>query len=63
MPNLNHSGPKGQGPKTGKKLGECKKTDEELKQTGVSSADQGKHHHSKNLFGKGKGKHQNDSKK
>lgn len=30
MPHLDHTGPLGQGPKTGRKLGKCKKSNEEL---------------------------------
>ena len=56
MPNLNHNGLVGQGSKTGRKLGKCKKTEEELKQVGELGKGQGKRHHSKNLCGKGKGK-------
>ncbi len=29
MPRLDHTGPEGKGPKTGRKLGRCKKTEEE----------------------------------
>ena len=29
MPNLDHKGPKGLGPKTGNKLGKCRKTETE----------------------------------
>jgi hypothetical protein len=32
MPHLDHTGPLGQGPKTGRKLGKCRKTNEELQQ-------------------------------
>jgi len=49
MPNLDHTGPKGQGPKTGKKKGDCSKTDEEKKE-GEHNESQGKNHK------KGKGK-------
>lgn len=31
MPNLDHKGPGGLGPKTGKKLGQCRKTEAEKK--------------------------------
>lgn len=54
MANLNHKGPEGQGPKTGRKLGKCKKTDDELKQIGEIETGQRKRHHSKNFCGKGK---------
>ncbi len=56
MSNLNHKGPEGQGSKTGRKLGKCHKTEEELKQVGELGQGQGKQHHSKNSNGKGKGK-------
>jgi hypothetical protein len=59
MPNLNHSGPEGQGPKTGKKLGSCKKSESELNQSEELVKGKGKLHHSKNLSGKGKGKRTN----
>jgi hypothetical protein len=29
MPHLNHTGPENEGPKTGRKLGKCHKTDDE----------------------------------
>jgi hypothetical protein len=32
MPNQNRKGPKGKGPKTGRKLGKCQKTESEQKQ-------------------------------
>jgi len=32
MPNQNRTGPKGKGPKTGRKLGKCHKTESEQKQ-------------------------------
>ena len=32
MPNFNHKGPANLGPKTGKKLGKCRKTDTEKKE-------------------------------
>ena len=56
MPKLNHSGPEGQGSKTGRKLGHCVKTDDELKQIGKLGKGQGKRRHSKNFCGQGKGK-------
>lgn len=34
MPHLDHTGPKGKGPKTGRKLGKCKKTDSEKSEQG-----------------------------
>jgi len=59
MPNLNHKGPENKGSKTGRKLGLCNKTEEELKQIGKLGQGQGKRHHSKNLCGQGKGKRLN----
>jgi len=56
MPKLDHTGPEGQGPKTGRKLGKCHKTETELKEQGELGQGQGKKHHSKNTCGKGKGK-------
>jgi len=56
MPNLNHSGPEGEGPKTGIKLGKCRKSEGELKQIGELGTGQGKRYHSINLCGQGKGK-------
>jgi hypothetical protein len=54
MPHLNHMGPEGQGPKTGRKLGKCKKTENELKEQGVFGTGQGIKKNSGG--GKGKGK-------
>ena len=34
MPHLDHTGALGQGPKTGRKLGKCRKTNEELNNIG-----------------------------
>ena len=59
MPNLNHSGPKSQGPKTGRKLGKCRKTDDELKQISELGKGQEKRHRSKKLSGQGIGKRTN----
>lgn len=39
MPGLNHKGPEENGPKTGRKLGKCKKTESELKQISESGQD------------------------
>ena len=38
MPDLNHKGPRSEGPKTGKKLGNCRKTADELKQIEILSS-------------------------
>ncbi len=56
MPQLDHSGPEADGPKTGRKLGRCKKTDAELSQKGELGIGQGKQHHSENKKNHGKGK-------
>ena len=54
MSHLNHKGPDGLGPKTGRKLGNCKKNETEQKEIGELSKGQGKRRHSGD--GKGKGK-------
>lgn len=62
MPHLDHKGPEGKGPKTGRKLGECKKTEEEQKTMGELGKGQGKHRHSCNSDGKGKRLKYNETK-
>lgn len=42
MPNLNHTGPGGGGPKTGRKLGKCKKTENEIQSAGKLGTGMGK---------------------
>jgi hypothetical protein len=54
MPNLNHMGPESEGPKTGRKLGKCKKSKDEMAQVGKIGIGLGKRKHSGG--GKGKGK-------
>lgn len=54
MPHLDHTGPEGKGPKTGRKLGKCRKTESEQLQMGDLGKGTGKRHHSGG--GKGKGK-------
>ena len=54
MSQLNHKGPDGEGPKTGRKLGLCHKTEIEKEQTGELGKGQGKCR--KSGGGKGKGK-------
>ena len=54
MPNLNHTGPEGKGPKTGRKLGKCRKTAEELAEMGEMGKGQGKKRHAGGGTGKGK---------
>jgi hypothetical protein len=54
MPHLNHTGPEGRGPKTGRKLGKCRKTENEKNQMGELGKGLGKRRHTGG--GKGKGK-------
>jgi hypothetical protein len=54
MPNLNRTGPESEGSKTGRKLGKCKKSKEEITQVGQIGNGLGKRKHSGG--GKGKGK-------
>lgn len=56
MPRLNHTGPEGEGAKTGRKLGVCRKTDAEKSQMGELGKGMGKRHKSPNEKGSGKGK-------
>ena len=35
MPQLNHKGPEGNGPKTGRKLGKCKKSENEKSDSAI----------------------------
>lgn len=46
MPKLNHTGPDGQGSKTGRKLGNCHKNEDELLQTGEFGIGMGRRQHS-----------------
>lgn len=52
MPHLDHTGPEGKGPKTGRKLGKCRKTENE--KIGILGIGQGKRR--KSGDGKGMGK-------
>jgi len=52
MPNLDHKGPEGLGPKTGKKQGRCRKTEAEKKEIQESGNEKFKH----SCQGSGKGK-------
>jgi hypothetical protein len=52
MPHLNHTGPENEGPKTGRKLGKCHKTDDEQILAGELEKGLGK----RRLSGGGKGK-------
>jgi hypothetical protein len=54
MPRLNHTGPENEGPKTGRKLGICLKTESELFNIAKLGEGQGKRHHSGGGIGKGK---------
>lgn len=56
MPHLDHTGPEGKGPKTGRKLGKCKKTSEELLLAGQLGKGMGKKYHSNECKQDGKGK-------
>jgi hypothetical protein len=53
MPHLNHTGPEGKGPKTGRKLGKCPKSEIEKTQTGEIGKGIGKCRHSGGGEGKG----------
>jgi hypothetical protein len=54
MPNMNHTGPEGKGPKTGRKLGKCHKSESELKATGELGKGQAKRRNSGLGIGQGK---------
>lgn len=54
MPKLNHTGPENEGPKTGRNLGICHKTEEEKAEIGELGIGQGKRHHSGGGQGKGR---------
>jgi len=54
MPHLDHSGPESSGPKSGRKLGKCKKTDSEKAETGVIGKGMGKRRNSGGGEGQGK---------
>ena len=54
MPNLNNTGPDGEGTKTGRKLGKCAKTEIEKTQTGELGKGLGKRRHSGGGMGEGK---------
>lgn len=54
MPHLNHSGPEGKGPKTGRKLGYCHKSVEESEYIGELGKGLGKKFHSGGGQGKGR---------
>jgi hypothetical protein len=54
MPKLDHTGPEGKGPKTGRKLGKCHKTDDEQTAVGELGIGLGKRKLSGGGTGKGK---------
>jgi len=54
MPKLSHTGPENEGPKSGRMLGNCKKTDEEQSLIGKLGVGQGKRLNSGGGAGKGK---------
>ncbi|MDD2244847.1 MAG: DUF5320 family protein [Dysgonamonadaceae bacterium] len=54
MSKLNHTGPEGKGPKTGRKLGKCRKTEDEKSKSGELGKGLGKHFHEPEALGKGK---------
>lgn len=54
MAHLNHRGPEENGPKTGRKLGLCRKTEEEKKSTGEMGIGMGNHYHHPDATGNGK---------
>ena len=53
MPHLNHTGPEGEGPKSGRKLGKCRKKEEETIQYQLGQG-MGKSRKSSGDSGKGK---------
>jgi hypothetical protein len=54
MPHLNHTGPTGEGPKTGRKLGKCNKTEIEKSLMGELGKGLGERRHAGGGIGKGK---------
>lgn len=54
MPRLDHTGPEGKGPKTGRKLGACRKTEKEKQETGELGKGQGQKRHQGGGTGKAK---------
>lgn len=54
MPHLNHTGPEGEGPKTGRKLGKCIKKKEETDNSNELGTSRGMRKHSGSGIGKGK---------
>lgn len=54
MPHLDHTGPDGKGPKTGRKLGLCRKTESDFNESGIAGKGRGLRKHSGGGRGKGK---------
>lgn len=54
MPHLNHTGPEGEGPKTGRKLGKCKKKQDETDNPEILGIGRGMRKHSGGGIGRGK---------
>jgi hypothetical protein len=54
MPHLNHKGPEEAGPKTGRRLGECRKKENDKDSVGEVGKGMGKRRHSGGGVGKGK---------
>lgn len=54
MPHLNHTGPESEGSKTGRKLGKCRKTEEEQLQAGTLGKGLAVRRHTGGGPGKGK---------
>lgn len=61
MPKLNHTGPESEGPKTGRKLGNCKKSAKDA-ESGELGKGRGRHYHQPEAEGKGKRLQYNKSK-
>ncbi len=59
MPKLDHTGPEGKGPKTGRKLGKCHKNETDFKESGELGIGQGERRHAKDSNSQGKGKRLN----
>jgi len=62
MPHLNQKGPENKGPKTGRKLGKCKKNETEQNEMGELGKGLGKRRHSEGGQGKGKRLKYNENK-
>ncbi|MFA6701520.1 MAG: DUF5320 family protein [Dysgonamonadaceae bacterium] len=54
MSKLNQTGPEGKGSKTGRKLGKCRKTEEDKSNSGELGKGLGKHFHEPDALGQGK---------